>query len=288
MFSIALFSLTFGCTAAVAATDEPKIPPDILQTGGITPLSASTVGGKPALKTDPAEAEALATVLRDLLKKNLPDPLSKSNHNWGHQKGVTVTLHHLDGLRLWSESVQEMRNDGHWQRTDIRIPDRDKIALAVTELTHPEEGKMLVTVGAVAERVELQFEQQIWRNGLRLYAGETRGHCKGALTLKAEFTTKTEFKKGSLLPEITLKLQVTSAELFYEKLVVDHTAGLNGEAAKALGDLTIHIVKVIKPHLEKDLLEKAEAAIVKATHTKDLTITLDKLMKPKAKDPPKK
>jgi hypothetical protein len=285
---IAICSLTLGYPAVMAASDEPRIPPNILQTGGISPPPASPGAGREVLKTDPAEADALATVLRDLLKKNLPDPVSKSNHNWGHQKAVTVEVHHRDGLRFWTEAVQEMRNDGTWRRTDIRIPDRDKIALAVTELTHPEEGKMLATVSVVAERVELHFEQQLWRNGLRLYAGETRGHCKGALILKAEVTTKTEFKKGSFFPDISLKLQVTSAELFYEKLVVDHTAGLDGEAARALGDVTIGIVKAVKPHLEKDLLEKADAAIVKAARTKELTVTLDKLMKPKAKDPAKK
>lgn len=285
---IVFCSLALGYPAAITANDEPQIPPDILQIGGTSVPPASPAIPKPSLKTDPAEAEALATVLRELLKKNLPDPVSKSNHNWGHQKAVMVTVHHRDGLKVWTEQVQEMRNDGTWRRTDIRIPDKDKIALAVTELTHPEEGKILVTVGLVAERVELHFEQQIWKSGLRIYAGETRGHCKGALTLKAEITTKTEFKQGSFFPEITLKLQVTSANLFYEKLVVDHTAGLNGEAARAVGDMTIQIIKAIKPHLEKDLLEKADAAIVKAARTKELTVTLDKLMKSKVKDPAKK
>jgi hypothetical protein len=288
LIPIAICSLIFGHTAAIPNSEEARIPPGILQMKVTSPPSSSPGAGTETLRTDPAEAEALAKVLHDLLSKNLPDPISKSNHNWGNQKAVTVTVHHRDGLKFWNESVQEMRNDGTWRRTNIRIPDRDKIALAVTELTHPEEGKMLVTVGAVAERVELHFEQQIWRNGIRLYSGETRGHCKGALVLKVEITTKTEFKKGSFFPEITLKLQVTNAEVFYEKLVIDHTAGLDGEAAHALGELTIQIVKAIKPHLEKDLLEKAEAAIIKAARSKDFTVTLDKLMASKAKVPAKK
>lgn len=293
MLRIALCLLMFGFTATATAGDDPKIPPDILQIGGSNPAFIPPEIAKNGLRTDPAEAEALAKVLRDLLGKNLPDPITKSNHNWGHQKAVTVNKHHLDGLRIWTEPVEEMKNDGTWRRTDIRIPDKDKIALAVTELTHPEQGKMLVTVGVVAERVELHFEQQIWKTGLRLYSGETRGHCKGALILKAEINTKTEFKPGSFLPDITLKLQVTSAELFYEKLVVDHTAGLSGDAAHALGDITIQIVKAIKPNIEKDLLEKAEAAIVKAARKSELTLTLDKLMAAKvkkepAKDPTKK
>ncbi len=288
MIAIAFGLLALGAPPDPPKEQEPTIPANILQLGGTTTLTSSPTPKKELLRTDAAEAEALTKVLRELLKKNLPDPVTKSNHNWGHQKAVTTTVLHRDGFRFWTEQVQEMKNDGTWRRAEIRIPDQDKIAVAVTELTHPEDGKMFVTVSAVAERVDLHFEQQIWTNGLRLYGGETRGHCKGALTLKAEVITKTEFKPGSFFPNISLKLQVTKAEVFYEKLVVDHTAGLNGEAAKAIGDLTIQIVKAIKPNLEKDLLEKADAAIVKAAQKKELTLTLDKLMASKKKEPEKK
>jgi hypothetical protein len=274
------------CGVAAPASEEFHIPPNILKVGASSGLA--TYEGGTALTTDPIEAEALTKVLRDLLAKNLPDPVTKSNHNWGQQKAVTTNVRHRDGMKPWTEQVEEMRNDGTWRRSEVRLPDRDKIALAVTELSHPEEGKMLVTVGVVAERVELMFEQQIWRKGLRLYSGETRGHCKGGLVLKAEITTKAEPKPGSLLPNIVLKVHVISAELYYDKLVVDHTAGLGGEAAKALGEFTIGIIKAVKPHLEKDLLEKAQASIVKAAQKNELTLTLDKLMAAKPKAIPKK
>ena len=142
---------------------------------------------------------------------------------------------------------------------------------------------MPATVAVVAERVEIRFEQQVWRNGLRLYGGETRGHCKGALLLKAEITTKTEFNKGSFLPELTLRVRATSAELFYEKLEIDHTAGLDGEAAQTIGDLMLRTVKAVQPHLEEDLLEKANAAVVKAAGTRELKLALDKLLQAKPK-----
>lgn len=283
---IVLSTLIAVIGADMPPEEEPRIPPEVLQAGGATPASP---GMPPALKTDPAEAQALGKVLHDLLLKYLPDPVTKSNHNWGHQKAVTVTHHHLEGLRLWSESVQEMKNDGVWRRTDIRIPDRDHIGLTVTELTHPAPGKLDATLSVSSDRVDLHFEQQVWKSGVRLYSGETRGHCRGALVLKVEVVNKTEFPKGSIFPKVSVNVRVTDAKLYYEKLVVDHTAGLGGDAAKALGELLIQIVKAVKPHLEKDLLEKADAAIVKAATKKELTLTLDKLMasKPKPKDPAK-
>jgi hypothetical protein len=257
-------------------------PPKKQDSGGSRPPLTKT-DAKKAPKTDPAEAAALTQVLRDLAKKHIPDPISKSSQNWGNQKAVTVIYRHREGLRVWSEAVQEFRNDGLWRRTTIRVPEPDKIGLAVTELTHPEPGKVLATVAVVAERVDIRFEQQLWRSGRRLYGGETRAHCAGGLLLKAEVTTKTEFKKGAFLPEITIKLRLTDAELYYEKLVVDHTAGVDGDAAKALGELFIDIAKAVKPDIEKDLREKAEAAIVKAVGIREFKIALDKLLQGKPK-----
>lgn len=274
----AIVLLVFGFTV-VAAADEPK-----KGTGDLRPPPAKT----DPKKTDPAEAEALSQVLRSLIKKHLPDPLTKSNQNWGHQKAVTVIHRHREGLRVWTEPVQELRNDGVWRRLTIRIPEPDKLAVAVTELTHPEDGKMLVTVAAIAERVDLRVEQQVWRNGLRLYSGETRGHCKAALLARGEVVTKTEFKKGSFLPDVTLTLKVTKAELFYENLEIDHTAGLGGDVAEVLGDVIIRTVKAFKPDLEEELLAKANAAIVKAAGTRELHLALDKLLSTRSKPPKKK
>lgn len=257
--------------AAVAAADQKQPPKN-------SPAPKKDAKPDPT-RTNPAEAEALTQVLRGLVKKHLPDPLVTTNLNWGHQKAVTVIRRHREGLRVWSEPVQELRNDGVWRRVTVRIPNPDKLALAVTELTHPADGKILVTVAHVAERVDIRLEQQVWRNGLRLYSGETRGHCKAALLLQAEVVTKTEFKKGSFLPDVSLTLKATKAELFYENLEIDHTAGVGGDLAEVLGDVLIRMAKAVKPDLEEELLAKANAAIVKAAGTRELNVALDQLLK---------
>jgi len=234
----------------------------------------------PAPKTDdPVARGTLAKVLRDLLLKNLPDPLSKSSPGWGKQKAVTVVNRRREGLRVWSEPVRELRNDGLWRRYETRIPNPEKIVLAVTELTRADDGKVSLTVGVIADRVDVKFEQQVWRNGTRLYGGETRAHCKGSLLLKVEVTTKTEFKPGSFVPEVKVNVRATEAHLGYEDLVVDHTAGLDGEAAKALGDFAVRVIKELKPDLEGELLQKANAAIVKAAGSRDFRLALDSLKK---------
>ena len=73
-------------------------------------------------------------------------------------------------------------------------------------------------------------------------------------------------------------MKATEAFLFHDEIIIDHTAGLDGEAAKAVGELAIRLVKAAKPDLESDLLEKANAAIVKAAGTREFKIALDKLL----------
>ena len=60
------------------------------------------------------------------------------------------------------------------------------------------------------------------------------------------------------------------------KLVVDHTAGVDGEAAKVIGDVLIDVVKAVKPDIEN--CAKAEAAIVKAVGIRDFNLALDSLL----------
>jgi hypothetical protein len=61
-------------------------------------------------------------------------------------------------------------------------------------------------------------------------------------------------------------------------LTIDHTAGLDGEDAKKVGDLVIDLIKKVMPDLERQLLERGNAAIVKAAGTKEIKLQLDKLM----------
>jgi hypothetical protein len=169
-------------------------------------------------------------------------------------------------------------NHGLWRRVTVRIPDPEKVGIAVTELTHPAPDKVNVTVAVAAERVDLRMEHQLWRLGNRLYAGETRAHCKAGLVLKAEVTSRPEPRPGSLLPDVVLTVKATDAKIFYDDVVVDHTAGLDGDAARTVGDLVINTVKAVAPDLEGDLLAKANAAVLKAAGTREVKVALDKLL----------
>src|SRR5262249_15893932 len=80
-------------------------------------LPAALFCAAPAVAADsppsPDETQALTVLFRDLLLKNLPDPIVETNHDWGRQKEFTVgvTWH---GLRAAPRRGD--RNDGHWDK----------------------------------------------------------------------------------------------------------------------------------------------------------------------------
>lgn len=233
-----------------------------------------------ASAADPATTEpTLSASLRTLLLQNLPEPLHTTEHDWDHQKDVLIGLKwHKTGLiRLKPEAMKAIRNDGHWQKITVTAIDpKQSLALAVADVKSPEPGRTTFVAYAGLD-VKLVYEQQLWKSGKRLYGGETRAHCRLAVKLNCELTSRFERSPGSILPAAVVRVRVTLAELNYADLAVDHTAGLDGNAAKALGETAIKFIKAIKPHLEADLLAKANAAVVKAADTKEVRIAFDSL-----------
>ena len=75
-------------------------------------------------------------------------------------------------------------------------------------------------------------------------------------------------------------LRVLDARLTYDDLIVEHTRSRR-ELAEALGDGILSMVKQLRPSLERDMLEKANRAIVKAGDTKEVKLGLGKLFEGK-------
>jgi hypothetical protein len=276
-----LAALLAGAAFAQPPRPEPEplplpLPPPSKPRPEPLPLKAPKMIDQPK----PEEVAAITKLMRDMALQKMPDPLLKANDGWGKQKEYAVGRVMLRNVnRLPPEAPRVVVNDGLWRRFTVSARDpKETLAIGITELVRPAPDKMLVTIN-VAMDINFRMEQQLWKRGHMLYSGETRGHCKGAVQLKATVVHKTEFKPGSLVPDVALKITTTDAKLFYDKLVIDHTAGIDGPDAQALADAVIDLVKSIMPNLERDLIEKGNAAIVKAAGTREVRLELDKLMK---------
>ena len=118
--------------------------------------------------------------------------------------------------------------------------------------------------------------QQNWSNGIKLYDASLRARFRVKLTLLCETTSRIEPVEGWLVPDFVFRLRVTEARADYDHFVTEHIAGLGGEAAKLLGDA---LQNILRPALEKKLLPKASAAIVRAADTKEIRVSLSTLAK---------
>jgi hypothetical protein len=219
----------------------------------------------------------LAEIMRPILLAMLPDPIYQKGFDWGKQKEVMngVTWE-KKGVLLKPHKQEKFKNDGMWRRVQIEAINPEKnLNLVVANVRKPEKGKltydMLVTIPT-----RITVHQQLWKRGIRLYSGETRAQCRPLLLLSCESTTKVE-KNGSVLPDVVFRMRVVDAKLSYDQFKVEHTAGVGGEMAEILGNAAHDLLKRIRPSLEKDMLDKASKAIVKAGDTKEVKLGLGKL-----------
>jgi hypothetical protein len=184
------------------------------------------------------------------------------------------------GLLLKPHKIEKLKNDGLWRkiRVDAENPEQN-LQIHVKNVQQPAKGVMTFELIATM-KTKIKVEQQLWESGVRLYSGETRARCQPVLHLKCESTSKI-VKTGGLIPDMIFRMRVLDAKLSYQGLVVEHTLGVGGDAAKLLGNAAHDMLTFIKPSLERKMLEKANASIVKAGDTKEVRLSLGKLFEGK-------
>jgi hypothetical protein len=249
----------FGVNAA------PPEPVKTLDAGNIL----ATLGG--------GSVDALAGSLRGFLVKAMPSPLYEDTRHWGLQKSVSEIKWRGKGVHVHAEKVTVMKNDGRWWKVRVtadRLP--DTLVFDLRDARIVETGRMTFTA-FVSFDTNAEYDRQTWHTGRRTYSGSIRARLRVKLTLHCEATAQLD-GGGGFLPDAVFRLRVLQAESGYDNLVVEHIAGLGGEAAKLLGDAAHGSIKQWRPSMERDLLAKANAAIVKAGDTKEVRVSLSKLL----------
>ena len=221
--------------------------------------------------------DALAGTLRGFVIKALPAPLYEDTRHWGLQKPVREVKWRGKGLHIHAENVEVLKNDGRWWKVRVtaeRLP--DTLILDLREVRQAEAGRMTFTA-FISFDTHVDYDRQTWRSGTRTYSGSIRARLRVKLTLRCEATARLD-AGGGLLPDALFRLRVLQAESGYDNFVVEHIAGMGGEGAKLLGDAARGSVKQWRPSMERELLAKANAALVKAGDTKEVRVSLSKLL----------
>src|SRR5262245_30609483 len=210
----------------------------------------------------------LSGTLKDLLLDALPNPLFEDAKHWN-----------LQHRNLFGN----LKNDGKWWklRVEATAP-KYRLQVEVRDLQPAGKNRQTFTV-LVHMDAGILLERQTWFNGLRLYSGSTRARVKLHLNLACEVVSRLETPKGSFIPDMILRASVPKSEFRYGDLVVEHTAGVGGEAAEVIGETVMKLIKQVKPSLERRLLDKANAAIIKAGDSKEVRIGLGGVSREKKK-----
>ncbi len=251
-----------ACLVAGARADAPKL----------------NVGAAASL-FDPSSTAALSGGLRGVLLDALPNPLAEDDNHWGGQRPVAHGLvWHGHGLHLHPEVTKTLRNDGRWWKikaTTDHLP--ETLVVDLSDLRQPEPGKTTFNL-FVSFDARVEYEHQDWDRGLRLSSGRVEARMRVKLRLACEATFQVE-SQGKLLPDAVFRLRVTDAHLGYDDFEVEHVLGVGGDLAKLIGDAAKTCVDQWCPSLERTLLERADAAIVKAADTKEIRLGVGKLLK---------
>src|SRR5262249_13818111 len=167
-------------------------------------------------------------------------------------------------------------NDGTWKHIRITAEHlADTLLVDVKNVHQTDDGKKYFDVH-LAFDAKVYYLERIWHKGVKLYDGDVEAKMRVKLNLTCEATTRLE-GQGALLPELVFRLRVTKADFSYDNLKVEHIAGIGGEGAKVIGDAVVATLRQVHPSLERDMIAKADDAIVKAADTKEIRVGLGSL-----------
>ncbi len=236
---------------------------------GITPGSALGLLGS----NTPG---ALSGNLRAFLLKAMPDPLYEDLRHWDLQKPVREVHWRGQGLNVYREVREVPKNDGHWWKVRVTAPNlADTLVVDLRDVQQPEPGRLTFTTFLSLD-AHVDYDWQNWRNGHRMYAGSVRARLRLKLTLRCEATGRLE--GNGILPEAVIRLRVVQSEAGYDNFVAEHIPGIGGEMAKVLGDAARAGMQQWHPSLERNLLARANEAILKAGDTKEVRVGLAALL----------
>ena len=227
-----------------------------------------------AKKDEPLDK--LAQAFKPVLIKVIPKTLHEKTENWDHQVMVPVGLK-WSGIR--PRVTKSLRNHGEWRKLIVEtrdLPGTLELKVYDVKTINPEKQTFKVFLGF---QMGVEYEQQNWESGARLWSGSVRARAHVKVDLECENTLRVEFDKKTNLPDFILRLKVTGAKLDYDTLVFEHVPGLGGDAAKLIGKAAHNAFKKWRPNMERDLLAKASDSIVKAADTREIRLSLGGLVK---------
>lgn len=254
----------------------------------LLPAAASAQGNGNKLKVpdlasvlpllDASSPEALEGVLRGVALKNLPNPLFEASPGWGDTRMVTNQVKwRKEGILLRPEVHKAPKNHGTWRKVRVEaVNPEDTLILDLRNISFPQPGTMVFGV-FLAFDARVTAVQENWNSGVRVYAGSVRARFRTQVFLKCEANAELVAGKW-ILPDAVMHFRIVEAGLNYDNLDFEHVPGLGGTAADLIGNAAHKRLNDWHPSLERELLARASQSIVRAGQTKEVRISLSKVI----------
>lgn len=227
---------------------------------------------KPALggaAVSPEQIKRFSRALRGLMLTAMPSPLYEKRTG-DDRTASTVNGMKWDGLKPKLQYAE--KNDGPRRHMKLTGENLEKnLQVDMKNLKLHEAGRTTFDL-LIGMPLRMDFTEERWSKGVRLYDATARARVQAWMTLHCESTMRTV--ADGFLPTIVYRLRVVDSDFLYTDLVFEHVAGLGGEAAKLLGDTAHSALTQWKPSVERKLRERLETQIVKAADTKEIRLGL--------------
>jgi hypothetical protein len=248
-----------------------------------TPAPPGLAQAATAAPPSHVSTDALASALRPLLLQFLPGTLYESSPGWGNTSRVPNGLKWPGhGLRRHPEVQYDLKNDGTWRKVKLTADNpATSLRFSLSDLKVNDADRLTFTV-VVWLDVRVHFEQQKWESGVRLYSTSAQARFRVKLTLQCEATLRLELT-DALLPDLVCQLRIAGSKVAYDHLVVEHLAGIGGTGARWLGEVVRGTVHELRPSIERNLLARANSAILKAGASREVRLGVGALLKAKGK-----
>ncbi|MGF1582119.1 MAG: hypothetical protein ACFCD0_22565 [Gemmataceae bacterium] len=218
--------------------------------------------------------DALEGPLRTVILKHLPTPLYEASPGWGRTRMVAHALKwKRRGIFLRPKIYKTPRNHGAWKKYRLLGHNlNDTLLLDIRNVKFSQPLTMHFTV-FLSFDARAEYYHHQWNSGVRIYAGSVKAKLRAKAYLDCVATAHLE-KGKSWIPDAVFQAKVVRAHLAYDNLRVYHVPGFGGSAARIIGEAFHGALKQWHPSVERRLLAKGNAAIVRAADTKEIRVNM--------------
>ena len=202
------------------------------------------------------------TVLKGNLLQNLPGEIViQQENNWGHQAHIPS----IQGLHR----IEVLRNHGNWERMKVICRDvPHRLRLIIDHVSFPEPGRMTFVVH-VDVPADLEFDKQIWQNGLQIFGGQ----CRGRVWFKTVFA----MEATSLTQDSGFRIVDAGARSY--RFVAEKVNGAGGDLAKMFGGSFQQVFLQYQKGLEETILARVREAMLQADESPEVAASWARLVK---------